>query len=343
MSCYYRDGNNCGFCAKYGYPNISDAESYTCQSCSDDGYYDCPVANVFMQGEIDLMEEEEAEAERLEQERLEAERKLEQQEYERQQREEERRRQEYDREHEAYVQELEREEWRDRQESEGDDIGAFSLLGYSGMKSNKNRERISLNWKPKKISDLMVDTYGFSVFFTDMYTGSILTTLPLYFLLLAFLALSGFATYCVFSSWLLPMVSGHLFLRGLLLSSAWSGTIVMVVAMFRAFQWGALVFPGIISVTGLLLGIEHINGAVRAVISVLANAASTVVLIAGLLPGLLFMLLNSLIPDTLFPYANYILPGIAAFAIALPIGAYVGKKLCFFHNYLTRLRYRRYR
>ena len=339
MSCYYRDGERCDFCARYGYQYISDAESYTCQRCSDDDYYYCPVANAFMQGEIDDMEEEEAEAERLEQERQKAEEaEQEKQECERQQRlEEESRRQQFEREYEAYIQGLadDTEGWEENPHG----IDSFTVphgpCGPDAGQSNSSKKR-----KTIKLSDLTVDHYGFSDFFLDLRTGSILLTLLFCFLLVSLLVVSTAVVYYYTAPWLFSLVPNRPVYRILLNSSTLLGFAVLFIAGFRAFEWKSLIFQMAVALLGIFLGLKYTYTTLGTVIQVLLTVASAVVLIVGLLPGGLFTLLHILVPDTLFSYANYVLPGVAAFLAAIFLGAYFGKKLCYFHNYLFLFRFR---
>lgn len=339
MGCYYRDGNYCGFCAKYGYSNLHDAERYTYQNCTDDDYYYCPVANALMEYEMELMEEEEAEEAAREAE--EAERKQrEKEQQEREAEEAERWRQK----EEAFALEQERlvreEEDLTRFESETD--GAWNGLSGVGIshRSTHNKQR-SDAWKPTKLRDLIVEHYGFSDFFDDMRTGSIPVTVFFFLLFFAGIVLSGIAGAVELLSLLSAQVTVSDFVTNLVYCSCFAGCFALFVALFRVFKWTSVTVLVLPEALWFLVSRRFMGtGTIHAVVNVIFVVISALMAIAGLLPGLLFMFIHSIVPDTLFPYASWMLPGVAALGTALPIGVFLGNRLCFLHNCITLMRYR---
>lgn len=328
MSCYYRDGDYCEFCGRYGYSRISDAERITYARCSDDDYYYCPVANAFMEGELEMMEEEEAEKRAAEEEKK-----------QREQEEGEAEEAKWRKWEEDFACEQQDREQQDPFFFDGTDLTCEEAESPGSLQSYGRSGRVCGVWKPTKLRELMVDCYGFMDFFSDMYTGGILTTVLLYILLFSGLIFAGRCAGAVLSV-ILPHASDNAFVHELLYCCGCSGSVVLFIAVFRAFHWAAIGPQIICTVLTVLVGGHFLKAGTIRVVLAIAGAISALMAIAGLLPGLLFMLVRVLIPETLFPYADWVLPGAAALSAALPVGTAFGKKLCLFHNFLARMAWR---
>lgn len=295
MSCYYRNGNNCELCGRYGYPNISDAEQFTWQRCSDDYNY-CPVAYAFMEGERQFYEEEEK------------------QEKERKRQEEERKKQEEEnRKQQEEIEEPHPEPEPPIPVPEPPIVPENHVVPIYGLK-----HFFSDMWEGNLLRFLLSLglALGIIIAFTAVGGYCVVLLLPAKFF--SQVAESEFLTnmlYCsIYAGVLVLIITVYRFHGS-------TGLLMIVVPIALTYLYA------------IMKSILKNARVVEIIFLVIIRAWDILVLSAGLLPGLLFAFVRMIIPDTLFAGAQWVLSIAAALAASVLVGFFLSNLICRVLNY----------